>query len=231
MDKKVSFRWVSLIRDSKDHANGHFNDEFTIVSTYTGVSIKQMAEVVKKVKTLGGLVLPPKGEYCTVAIQDLTTPIQLLSYIEIRSTTSTVCVVDKGPSLQWLLDHEEELTGTSPDSVLYTDTAAIKSMTYTSVNENTVVITILDVSNIGNVIDELGDKYVDWLDGTFKEFLACYGYTGKDTVKEASQALMTYQTAVEAGFKDPKEVAATLNNKRIIADLIIREVFEGIGKY
>ena len=231
MCKKILFRWVSLIRDSKDHANGYFNDEFTIASTYTGVSIKQMVEAVKNVKALGRITLPLKSEDCAVVIQDLTTPIQLLSAIDIGNTTSTVCVVDKGPSLQWLLDHEEELNDFSSDKTMYTDTMAVQTRTNPTTAKNRTTITILDVSTIGNVIDELEGKYVDWLDGTFKEFLLRYGYTDKDTVKEASQALMVYQTAVEAGFKDPKEVAATLSNKRVIADLAMREVFEGVEGY
>ena len=229
MDKKVAFRWVSLVRDVEDHANGFFNDEAAIRGVSTRVSVKQMAEAVKAVKDLGRVSLPLKGRGCTVVIQGLTTPVQLLSHIDVRDTTTTLCVVDKGPSLQWLLDHEEEINDYSSDNALYTNSMAIRSMPYSTINKNTVVITTLDVSDISNVIDGLQDRYIVWLDGTFNTFLAKYGYTDADTVRRASQALMVYQAAEKLGFKDPATVAANLGDKCLGADLILRGVFADVG--
>lgn len=231
MDKKVVFRWVSLIRDGKDHANGFFNDEAAIRGVCTRVSVKQMAEALKAVKDLGRVSLPLKGRGCTVVIQGLTTPVQLLSHIDVRDTTTTLCVVDKGPSLQWLLDHEEEINDYSSDNTLYTGSMAIRSMPYSTINRDTVVITTLDVSDISNVIDGLQGKYIVWLDGTFNTFLAKYGYTDADTVRGASQALMVYQAAEESGFKDPIEVAATLSDKRLVVDLVMKGVFDDTEKW
>ena len=228
MDSKIGFRWIELViekvRDNPTILNSKLN------LTYRGSNLN-LAQLVKKAKPKWfkqrQVVL--KNGLHSIGINGLTNPIQLVEDFETTEYGNLYKLSDKGPSVQWLLDNKKRINNPDPNKVLYVDDMAIRIVSAYCHNDN-VVVEMVRVKDIEAFINRIGNNYTQWLGNTFKQFLIGYAYTDTRIHRDLSITLTVFQVSKKLGFKNPEKVAARLVSNRLVADLVLKGVFESMEK-
>ena len=228
MDKKLAFRWVSFVGDSEEYVGGYASSKVMINHLFAKVGLNLLATAAKRTEKLEGVkVHLDTGYESTVLIQGLVEPIELTSSGEVGNYGNKYVTSDNGPSVQWLLDNREALYNADPSKVMYVEGMAIYAAPYYHDN-NTLIVTILSTDSRDTFVDMVENEHIEWLnDQTFDIFLESYGYIDEDTNRDIIVILMLYQAAKQLEFKDPIEVVTHFCDRRLIADLKLKGVFEG----
>ena len=232
MNKKLVFKWASLIGDSEEYIGCYFDNKVITHYVYTKVTLKQIKETAKYVEKLEDVQIALGSYYSKVFINGLTTPIQLTDTFDVGDELNFYTVTANGPTVQWLLDNNETLSTFSHNTskVLYTNNMAIQFMSYKS-DQSPITVVILHTANIEEFLLMAEGSYIKWLgDKTFNTFLEDYGYTDKTVNKNIMAVIMVYQAARELDFKDPKAIATHFYDKRLIADMTLRGIFEDLKR-
>ena len=227
MNKKLIFKWASLIGDSEEYIGRYFDNKIVIHHIYTKVSLEQIKEAAKYVEKFEDIQIALGSYYSKVLINGLTTPIQLTDTFDVGDDLNYYTVVANGPTVQWLLDNNEVLSTFSHNTskVLYTNNMAIQFMSYKS-DQSPITVVILHTADIEEFLLMAEGSYIKWLgDKTFDTFLDDHGYTDKAINKNIMAAIMVYQAARELDFKNPESIAAHFYGKRLIADMALRGIF------
>ena len=224
MGKRLHFKWVSPVGDSEACTGSYEEGRLAIGYACTEVPLASIAEVAKQIETLKDVALTLGVGYDSVGIDGLTTPIQLTEHIDVDD----FAITGNGPSLEWLLEHTKGLSNPNPNKVFYVDNTVMQFSG--NVYSGGTSLAVLDIDVIETFVDEVTGMHIERLDGTFDEFLESYGCTDAGAIKETPYILTAYQAAKDLGFTDPKGIAARFGDKRLIADLTLKGVFEGIGK-
>ena len=225
MNKKLIFKWASFIGDSEEFVGSYFDCKIAIDCVPTKTSLKEIVEAIKPLEKLTNIKVTLGKDYRRVFISGLTAPIKLTTSFDVGDYSNRYSVVDKGPSVQWLLDNKEALSTTDFSEVLYCKDMAIQ-ITSHKYDTNTVDITILNIEDMEYFLDLIEDDTIEWLGNTsFNTFLKSYGYIDEAINKDITAILMVYQAARELDFKDPKAIVTHFYDNRLIADLTLRGVF------
>ena len=229
MSGKIGFRWVAFVNGRREDNPTAFGSRLTIHYSTPNLNLAQMTKMAKPrwFKQRQAVV---KNGHHSIGIKDLVSPIQLVEDFEVEKYGSLFKLSDKGPSVQWLLDNKERINNPDPNKVLYVEDMAIRTVS-SYYHDGNVFVEMVRVKDIEAFIDRIGSSYIEWLRGTFEKFLVGYGYTDTRMYRSLSTVLTVFQVSRKLGFKDPKEVAARLVSRRLVADLALKGVFESIGLF
>ena len=225
MGKRLHFKWVSPVGDSEACTGSYEEGRLAIGYACTEAPLASVAEIAKQIEALKDVALTLGVGYDSVGIDGLTTPIQLTEHIDVDD----FAITGNGPSLEWLLEHTKDLSNPNPNKVFYVDNTVMQFSG--NVYSGGTGLVILDIAVVKTFVDETAGTYIERLDGTFDEFLESYGYTDARILKDVPYLLTIYQAAKDLGFNDPKEVVTYFGDRRLIADLTLKGVFEGIRNY
>ena len=227
MDKSISFKWVSFLGDDEYYISSYSEARISVNHIFTKLTLNQIEETARYIENFKGTEISAGANLHNVFISGLNTPIRLAGALDVGEYCNLYLVSNKGPTVQWLLNHKEEINNPSPNRTLYVDNMAIQ-FTFCDYVDSRILVTILSTEDIDEFIDMVDDTYIQWLGKTFDAFTATYGYTDEDTVRRVSEAIAIFHAAKELGFEDPIKVTSNLVDKRLVADLIMKGVFDNV---
>ena len=227
MDKDIDFQWASFPINSKKYADRSRYDNLVVGYVYLEEGLSQILEAVKRIKSFGDTEVTLGDDGNCIRITGLTDPTCLEECRYLGDSDDPYIISGNLPSLQWFLEYKEEVENPSSSTLLYVGSIAVQ-IAPSEYEGDVVAITSLDTKNLYAFIDRTEGEHIEWLGGTFDEFLEGYGYTGKDVYKAASLIFILLQVAVGLGFKSPEELATHFGDKCLIADLKLKGVFEDV---
>ena len=223
MCKKMTFRWAAPLRNSEEYSGFYQKDDLAMGYVYTKASLTSIVEIAKQIENLKYVELTLGPGYRNILIDGLTTPIQFIAPVD------DFTIEGNGPSLQSLVKCITKIDNFNPSKVFCVEDMIIQFLEQKT--SDTISLSLLDIKTVKTFTEEIAGTYIGYLDGTFKEFLENYGYTDKKTLEAVPYIFIAYRTAKKLGFTDPKEVINYFGNKRLIADLTLKGVFEAIEEY
>jgi len=229
MAKTLSFKWISFITDSEELAGGYASDKLVTGYIHTKADLPQLSEAVRATEKLEGVAVSLGDYFGKVFVNKVTTPIQLETHLDISADRNLYTISGEGPTLQWLLEHIEEVNNPDPSKLHYFSDMVVQFLPQ-EYDKDRVTIKVLNLEGVRNFAYEIQDTDVSWLPGSFEEFIREYGYVDISVYKELSYILIVFKAAKSLWFNDPIEVATHFGDKRLVADLTLKGVFEEVGK-
>lgn len=227
MDYRICFKWIPPINVSEGYKSIHPDNFLEVVDVWTGRSLDQLVEGAKSVEGFSKVKVRV-GEEDNVVLNSVAAPVQLVSRVSMHDYRNEYEVSDEGPSLEWLLKHKKELS--NPNRVFYVDDMAV-CFSLDPNRVHAVTVTVFNVKHMDTYIAALEDHYIEGLDESLEDFLARYGYTDANTYKSTAKAVLTFHAVKKLGFLNAEEVVAHFNDKRLVADLKLKGVFEDVEEY
>lgn len=228
MDKELIFKCLSFIKSSNNFLF-LYQENLSLSYIHTKISLLPTIELVKQVEMFKNISLTSKLNDSSILIDDLDTPIKLIEYRNENRFYGKTILTNDGPSLKWLLEHMVEINNPNSNKVFYTNNMAIEFSK--AKNSKDVYITILDMKIIENFINKLKKSYEKYQESDFITLLKNYGYTNAETIKSIFHIITVFQKAKKLGFKNPKKVTKHFCDKKLLADLILKDVFRKLTEY
>ena len=227
MDKTLVFKWIALVENDKS-ATSLYQEDLSLNHTHIKASLPLVVDLVKQVETFENVSLSLGSGDNRIFIDGLTTPIRLIERANAGHFFKETILTGTGPSLKWLLENTTETNNPNPNKLLYTDDMVVR---FEPFKDEGTTITFLRVDDAKHILKTVGDSVIEWLSyEAFNTFLASYGYTNEVINNDIAFILMMYKATKELGFKDPKEVISHFCDKRLVAELALKGVFEKLLK-
>ena len=222
MDKTLVFKWISLAENG-ENSICLYQEDLSLNYTRTKLSLLPTVKLVKQIDTFEGISLTLGSDDNRIFIDGLTTPIRLVERKKTGHYYRETTLISNGPSLKWLLKSMTEINNPDPNKLLYMKDMVVR---FEPFKEEGTAITFLKIDNIKHILKVIRDAAIEWLGyETFNTLLAPYGYTNEAIDNGIAFTLMVYRCAKQLEFKNPKEVTGHFCDKRLIAELTLKGVF------
>jgi len=227
MGNRIYFKWVPSISLSKHYEKMRPGSRLKVVDVWTTKSLNRLVELAKGVEAFNDVKITAGSTY-NLVLNSVPAPTQLISRLSVQGYyNSTYEVYGEGPSLEWLLKYEKELSNPNPNKLFYFNDMVVHFSSH-PYSTHSVTIAILNTKHIDAYVRTLEYEPLEGLNKPFNEFLESYGYTDESTYENIAKVVLTFQAAKKLGFINAEEVATHFNDKCLVADLKLKGVLEDI---